>query len=315
MQNQLPMMMQVEKQSVDVDAMSFEQTVKTIRSSSRSNFLLIGKLVEHAVEDLGKSVDDLAESVDFHRSYLFSARKCYQRFGDIDFGDRITKTHLRSSVGWDDAEEWLALANSKGWSSEEMVDAREKSPTGDKSDNESEQEVEYEDVDDEQPEGESVDHSGSESITVGPTDGSAMEEVEAAASTAEDVESGDEEESDESAFASDVEYEDVPDDEDEPKVDPLGKPPATVSGNYTLNLPDGEPDFAALDMPKIPPGSTKEQFVNKLAKTAIKTHCSQIIKLIAKCQKVLGEGENCNAIMDLMDEMLDRLKAISEGKA
>jgi hypothetical protein len=74
----------------------------------------------------GRTDADFAELVGgLTRSQVTQRRLIYQAFGEVCYAsNKLTWTHHREALDWDDAEEWLAEANENGWSVATMKQKR-----------------------------------------------------------------------------------------------------------------------------------------------------------------------------------------------
>jgi hypothetical protein len=83
----------------------------------------------------GRTDEDFGKLIGLPQQQVNQRRLVWATFGDVYHSSgKLTWTHFREVLNWDDAEEWLAEANSNGWSvanMKRMRDVRQRIADGD----------------------------------------------------------------------------------------------------------------------------------------------------------------------------------------
>lgn len=74
----------------------------------------------------GRTDAEFGELIGMKKSQIQQRRQVYERFAGDHPGDRLSWSHFRAAVHWDDADHWLKWAEDNNASKNEMVAARKK---------------------------------------------------------------------------------------------------------------------------------------------------------------------------------------------
>lgn len=97
--------------------------VTRIQEAANSNWV-IGEQAHIAKQNHGMTDEALAEMTGVDRVVITQSRTVWEKFRDCNSSYKVSWTHFRAAVAWEDAEHWLRLASETDLSVKEMQKVR-----------------------------------------------------------------------------------------------------------------------------------------------------------------------------------------------